>query len=77
MTNVIAISLNGCLRIRALNAAGTKAVVEIRSHLFPGDWTYCVYRNLKIEAAMEMFMNQARHHVDPNMFTKPVVQPGV
>lgn len=77
MTEVLAIALNGCLRIRTLNKAGTKGVVEIRSHLFPGDWTYCVHRNLKIEDAMELFMNQARHHTDPKKFFQPVVQPGV
>lgn len=72
---VVAISLNGCLRLRNIN--GKKAVVEIRSHLFPGDWTYCIHRSLSLDAAMKLFENQAQHHVDSTCFLKPVVNPGV
>lgn len=72
---VLAHSLNGLLRIRALNK--NKAVVEIRSPLFPGDWTYCVFRSNTTNDAWELFHNQTRFHTDPNVFTQPIVQPGV
>lgn len=75
MSDVLAISLDGLLRVRKLS--NFRGVVELRSHLFPGDWTWCVYRSTPLDMAMELFLNQARHHVDPAKFIKPIVQPGV
>jgi hypothetical protein len=73
---ILAHSLDGLLRIRATKN-GKAAVVELRSHLFPGDWTWCVFRSQPIDAAWKLFHNQTRFHVDPNAFTQPIVQPGV
>lgn len=75
MTEVLVFSLDGLMRLRALKNG--KGVVEIRSHPFPGTWTWCVYRSLPMEKAMDLFMNQARHHTDPSIFTTPIVQPGI
>lgn len=75
MSEALVFSIDGLLRLRALK--GGKAVVELRSHLFPGSWTYCVYRSLPMEKAMDLFLSQARHHVDPNIFIKPIVDRGV
>lgn len=69
-------SLNGLLRLRATKN-GKNGVVEIRSHLFPGSWTWCVYRSLPLEKAEELFENQCVHHTNPNQFFQPIVQPGV
>lgn len=73
----LAFSLDGLLRIRNTNKAGTRAVVEIRSHLYPGDWTYCVWRNLPTNEAWDLFHHQTVHHTDPKAYTKPIVLPGV
>jgi hypothetical protein len=73
--SILAITLDGCMRIRQF--ANGKAVVELRGHLFPGDWIYCVYRSLTLEKAWDMFHNQAAHHTNINRFTKPVVSPGL
>lgn len=72
---VLAHSLDGCLRLRELG--GGLGVVELRSHLYPGRWTWCVWEYLHLDRAMDLFMNQARHHTDPSKFFKPVVDPGV
>lgn len=72
---VLAHSLDGCLRIRALKRG--RAVVEIRSHLIPNQWAYCVWRVLPEDRAWAMFDRQCKHHVDASIFTSPVVQPGV
>lgn len=72
---VVAISLDGCLRLRNINTK--KSVVEIRSHLFPGDWVYCIHRSLPSAAAMELFENQSQHHVDRTRFLTPIVNPGI
>lgn len=68
---VLAHSLEGTLRIRQ---QGSRGVVEIRSHLFPGDWTYCVWRSLPLSEAWDLFVNQCQHRVQ---YTQPVVNPGV
>jgi hypothetical protein len=73
--SILAITLDGCMRIRQF--ANGKAVVELRGHLFPGDWIYCAYRSLTLEKAWDMFHNQAAHHTDINRFTKPVAGPGL
>lgn len=74
MHKVLAHSLDGVLRIRQLN--DRQAVVELRSHLFPGDWTYCVFRRLDLVEAWGLFDKQCEFHRRP-LFTTPVVQPGV
>ena len=73
---VVAQSLNGCLRLN-VSKDGKKGVVEIRSHLFPGEWTYCVYRSLPIDRAWELFESQVVWHVDKNKFLEPIVDIGV
>lgn len=73
--SILAITLDGCMRIRQF--ANGKAVVELRGHLFPGGWIYCVYRSLSMEKAWELFHNQATHHTNINRFTQPVVSPGL
>lgn len=70
---VLAHSLEGTLRIRQQGNHGTFGVVEIRSHLFPGDWTYCVWRSLPIDKAWDLFHGQCQHRPQ---YTQPVVQPG-
>ena len=72
---VMAISLDGCLRIRSLTSG--KSVVELRSHMFPGEWTWCVYRSMKNKDTWDMFENQCAHHDNKDKFLDPVVQPGV
>lgn len=72
---VLAHTLDGCMRIRALSSK--RGVVELRSHLYPGSWSWCVYRSLPIAEAWELFHGQAYHHVDPNRFFQPLVSPGL
>ncbi|QNH71990.1 hypothetical protein P9VFCI_161 [Rhizobium phage P9VFCI] len=72
---ILAHSLNGLLRLRQLS--GTKAVVEIRSHLHPGDWIYCAFRSLDLEEAHRIFHHQCEYHVSKDMYLQPIVQPGV
>lgn len=71
---VLAVSLNGCLRIRSLNSKN--AVVELRSYLCPGEWTYCVFRNIPLSRAWEIFHNQSQYHDDINAYSSPVIKPG-
>lgn len=73
---VLAISLNGLLRIRS-NKKGDKAVVELRGYLYPERWTWCVFRSLPIDKAWELFHNQTVFHTDPHEYDQPIVQPGV
>lgn len=73
---ILAQSIDGCLRIRSVKN-GKTAVVEIRSHLFPGEWIYCVWKSLPINEAWELFQNQAIHHIDPKRFFQPIVERGV
>ena len=75
MSDVLAISLDGLLRLRKIS--NFRGVVEIRSHLFPGTWTWCVYKSTPLDMAHDLFLNQARHHTDSTKFTTPIVQPGV
>lgn len=75
MSEVLAMSLNGLLRVRKISKK--RGVVEIRSHLYPGDWTWCVWRSNSLDMAMQLFMNQAGHHLDGAKYIKPIVQPGV
>lgn len=73
---ILAHSLDGCLRLKA-NLTSGKGVVELRSHLYPTLWTYCVWRSLPLAEAWDLFNNQTMHHVNPHQYHQPVVQPGV
>ena len=75
---ILAQSLDGCLRIRRVadRHKAAKAIVEIRSHRFPGEWTYCVNRINSLPEAWELFNNQSAHHVDPNRFFEPIIARG-
>lgn len=56
---ILAYSLNGNLRLR--QSGKNKGVVEI----IHGDvWRWCVYPGLSIENAMELFVSQARWHLN-------------
>ena len=59
---VLAHSLDGCLRIH--RQSKHSAVIELRSHLYPGDWIYCVWRTIPIDEAWEMFYNQCQYHLE-------------
>lgn len=71
---IVAYSLDGCLRLIYLGRG--RGRVELRSHLYPGSWTWCVKRFMKLEEARTLFDNQAAFHADPSQYTKPVVRPG-
>lgn len=61
--NILAVSLNGQLRLRALNKKRTSAVIELYS---PGrgasDWLYCGFRSLPIEEARQIWAAQVKNH---------------
>lgn len=68
----IAHSLDGCLRLR-VTEDGKQGVVEIRSNVFPGHWSWCVYRSQSIKHTRQLFESQCRFHLDPSL----VYDPGV
>lgn len=72
MKEILAYSLDGCLRIR--QTSKTHAQVELRSHLYPGSWGAKKY---PIDYAWKFFHAQCKFHDDPHGFTQPIVQPGV
>lgn len=71
---IIAYSLDGCLRLVRTSAAS--GVVELRSHLYPGYWRWCVRRKFTFPEAEALFEGQCFHHVDPHQYFQPVVRPG-
>lgn len=72
----IAYSLDGCLRLIQFGRHGEKGCVQIRAHLYPGDWSSCVYRQQPFDDAKQFFWEQAIFHVDRHRFFQPVVEPG-
>ena len=73
---IIAHSLDGCLRLREFKN-GVTAVVELRNHLYPGEWRWCMWKSLPKEKAMETFLSQCQFHLRFKKCFEPVVQPGV
>lgn len=59
MSDVLAMSLNGQLRIRELRS-GTRGVVEL--HDGRGGWVWCVWTSCDIEQAWSLFHNQCKFH---------------
>lgn len=65
MGDVLAMSLNGQLRIREQSRAG-RAVVEL--HDGRGGWVWCVWTGCDIDQAWSLFHNQCKFHAGPHPY---------
>jgi hypothetical protein len=63
MRDVLAMSLDGQLRIRAFKTPG-RAVVELACP--GGEWVWCVWHGCDTDRAWELFHNQCRFHDGPH-----------
>lgn len=62
-TGVLAMSLDGQLRIRELGKFG-KGVVELRCA--DGSWMWCVWHACEMQRAWDLFHNQTKFHAGPH-----------
>lgn len=62
---VLAMSLNGRLRIRELGRFG-KGVVELSDGR--GGWTWCVWHACDMAQAWSLFESQCRFHLEPHPY---------
>lgn len=63
MSDVLAMSLDGQLRIRAFKYGG-RGVVELSDGR--GGWTWCVWHSCEMPRAWNLFNNQCKFHDGPH-----------